>query len=86
MADSGGQARATEDRYRALLAVSQAIASHRELPSLFHELAGRLAAVVQFDHLALVLHEPDIMHQLVFPRAFFDPYAEWKSAPARYAV
>jgi hypothetical protein len=32
---------------------------------------------------ALVLHEPDIMHQLVFPRAFFDPYAQWKGAPTR---
>ncbi len=43
VADSDGQARATEDRYRALLAVSEAIASHRDLPSLFHELGGRLA-------------------------------------------
>ena len=32
---------------------------------------------------ALVLHEGDLMHQLVFPRSWFDPYAQWKGAPAR---
>ena len=31
--------------------------SHRDLSALFHELAGRLHQVVQFDGLALVLHE-----------------------------
>lgn len=45
IADRDAQATATEDRYRALLAVSEAIASHRDLPGLLHELAGRLAAV-----------------------------------------
>jgi hypothetical protein len=40
-----------------LLAVSQAIVSHRELFALFHELAGRLYQVVRFDYLALYLHE-----------------------------
>ena len=52
-----GQATATGDRYRALLAVSEAIVSHRDLSALFQELAGRLHQVVQFDSLALVLHE-----------------------------
>src|ERR1700758_5038885 len=56
-ADLGGQAAAPDDRYRALLAVSEAIASHRDLSALFHELAGRLHAVVRFDYLALMLHE-----------------------------
>jgi formate hydrogenlyase transcriptional activator len=51
------QATATGDRYRALLAVSEAIIAHRELSALFHELGGRLPQVVRFDHLALVLHE-----------------------------
>lgn len=32
---------------------------------------------------ALVLHESDIIHNLVFPRSWFDPYAEWANAPAR---
>jgi formate hydrogenlyase transcriptional activator len=53
----GGQASGTGEPYRALLAVSEAIASHRDLPALFHELAGRLHHVVRFDSLALVLHE-----------------------------
>ncbi len=48
----------TADRYRSLLAVSEAIATHRELPSLFHGLADQLAQVVPFDFLSLVLHEP----------------------------
>ena len=56
-ARSSGQATATGDRYRALLAVSEAIASHRDLSALFHELASRLQQVVHFDYLALLLHE-----------------------------
>jgi formate hydrogenlyase transcriptional activator len=43
--------------YQALLAVSEAIASHRDLSSLFSELAGRLHEVVRFDYVVLVLHE-----------------------------
>ena len=52
-----GQAAAPGDPYRALLAVSQAIVSHRDLATLLHDLAGRLPQVVHFDFLALVLHE-----------------------------
>jgi formate hydrogenlyase transcriptional activator len=44
-------------QYRTLLAVSEAIVSHRDLATLFHELAGRLHLVVRFDYLACVLHE-----------------------------
>jgi formate hydrogenlyase transcriptional activator len=54
-----GQATATGDRCQALLAVAEAIASHRDLPALFHELAGRLHPVVRFDNLALLLHEAE---------------------------
>ena len=42
----------------ALLEVSEAIAQHRELPALFHELAIRLHNVVDFDFLTLILHDP----------------------------
>ena len=56
-APTDGQAAAGGDPYRALLAVSEAIVSHRDLPALFHELAGRLHQVVCFDYLALVLHD-----------------------------
>src|SRR5947209_20162381 len=48
----------TLERYRALLEVSEAIAAHRELPALFHELAQRLPGIVRFDFLSLVLHDP----------------------------
>ncbi|HEV3167938.1 MAG TPA: hypothetical protein VGZ22_28310, partial [Isosphaeraceae bacterium] len=51
------QAPSTDHKYQALLAVSEAIVSHRELSALFHELAGQLHHVVRFDYLALVLHE-----------------------------
>ena len=44
-------------KYQALLAVSEAIVSHRDLSALFHELAGRLHQVVRFDYLGLCLHE-----------------------------
>src|SRR5271166_3328058 len=47
----------TDHKYQVLLAVSEAIVSHRELSALFHELAGRLHQLVRFDYLALYLHE-----------------------------
>jgi formate hydrogenlyase transcriptional activator len=40
-----------------LLAVSQAIVSHHDLATLFHELADRLHQVARFDFLSLVLHD-----------------------------
>src|SRR5437899_12208880 len=42
----------------ALLEVSEAIAQQRDLPALFHDLAGRLHSVIDFDFLTLVLHDP----------------------------
>ncbi len=57
-ADFPGQAPAPDDRYRALLAISEAIVAHRDLPALFNELAGQLNRVVRFDYLAFVLHDP----------------------------
>jgi formate hydrogenlyase transcriptional activator len=51
------KATATSDQYRALFAVSDAIASHRDLSALFHELGSRLGRVVSFDALSLVLHD-----------------------------
>ena len=35
------------------------------------------------DMTALVLHETDLVHQVVYPRDYFDPYALWKDAPTR---
>src|SRR5260370_28365186 len=54
---SDAQAQPADQRYQALLAVSEAIVSHRDLSALFHELAGRLRQVVHFDYLRLALHE-----------------------------
>jgi len=45
------QAPSTNHKYQALLAVSEAIGSHRDLSALFQELAGRLHQVVRFDYL-----------------------------------
>jgi hypothetical protein len=56
-ADLNRQATATGAAYRALLAVSVATVWQRDLPALFHELAGLLHQVVRFDHLTLFLHD-----------------------------
>ena len=45
-------------QFEALLEVSEAIAQQHDLKALFHELSERLHAVLQFDFLALVLHDP----------------------------
>src|SRR5262245_30075987 len=59
------------DRLRALLEVSEAIASHRDVAALFQDLAQRLPRVVPFDVINLVLydHARDVMclHALVAP-------------------
>jgi formate hydrogenlyase transcriptional activator len=47
-----------EAQHQALLEVAEAIAQHRDLGELFHELAERLHRVVQFDYLNLILHDP----------------------------
>src|SRR5262245_33633233 len=59
-------------QYRALLDVAEAIAVHRDLDELFHDLADRLPRVVPVDFINLVLHDParDVMrlHVLVSPQ------------------
>src|SRR5580704_9966887 len=47
----------SEAQHQALLEVSEAIAQHRDLRDLFHELAARLHRVVEFDYLSLILHD-----------------------------
>ena len=42
-------------QYQILLEVSEAIARHRDLGELFHDLADRLHRVLQFDYLSLLL-------------------------------
>jgi formate hydrogenlyase transcriptional activator len=48
----------SEARHQALLEVAEAIAQHRDLGVLFHELAERLHRVVEFEYLNLILHDP----------------------------
>jgi formate hydrogenlyase transcriptional activator len=55
--DALHRAGTTEEHYRALLGVSEAIITQRDLPALFHELAGRIVQVASFDFLSLVLHD-----------------------------
>src|SRR5271157_1141760 len=52
-----GQELSASQQYQALLAVSEAIVSHRDLETLFHDLAGRLHLLVRFDYLSSVLHD-----------------------------
>ena len=47
-----------EAQHQALLEVAEAIAQHRDLRELFHDLAARLHGVVEFDYLNLTLHDP----------------------------
>jgi formate hydrogenlyase transcriptional activator len=51
------QTTANRDQYLALLAVSEAIVSHRDLEALFSRLAEALHKVVRFDYLMLILHD-----------------------------
>jgi formate hydrogenlyase transcriptional activator len=52
-------AQALSSRSQALLQVTEAIAHHRDLAELFHDLAARLHGVAHFDYLNLVLHDPE---------------------------
>ena len=44
-------------KYLTLLELSKAIASHRELSALFHDLACRLQSLFDFSHLGMFLHD-----------------------------
>ncbi len=76
---------AVDLKYRqchALLEISEAIAVHRDLSELFHDLAQKLPRVVPFDYLNLLLHDParDVMrlHVLAAPQpSTIRPGLEW---------
>jgi len=61
----------SREQYRALLEVTEAIATHRDLDELFEELARQLPRVVAFDYINLVLHDSQRqtmrVHVLVSP-------------------
>ncbi|HWP59141.1 MAG TPA: sigma 54-interacting transcriptional regulator [Candidatus Acidoferrales bacterium] len=48
-----------QSQYQALLEISEAIAAHRDVDRLFHDLAPRLHPVVQFDFMNLIMYEPE---------------------------
>ena len=47
------------DQLRLLIEVSEAIASHRDLRTLFHDLAKRLPGLVRFEFIALFLYDSE---------------------------
>lgn len=60
VAATDGQANVTDEqtrKYLTLLELSKAIASHRDLSGLFHDLACRLQKLVDFSHLGVMLYD-----------------------------
>jgi formate hydrogenlyase transcriptional activator len=86
-ASAGSGLEQSERQFEALLEVSEAIAQQRDLKALFHELSERLHAVVQFDFLALVLHNPanDTM-RLHILETHDDDEPHDKESPGEYPV
>jgi formate hydrogenlyase transcriptional activator len=62
--DPGG----TAASYRALLGVAESVAAHPDPPELLRQIAARLRAVVPFDFLGVLLHDPtaDVLRLTVF--------------------
>ena len=84
---------ATPEQYCALLEVSEAIAAHRDLSALFQDLARRLHRVVNFDFLALILHEPargimrlHILESSITPHAEVGMETPLEGTPGGYIV
>jgi formate hydrogenlyase transcriptional activator len=70
-------------QFEALLEVTETITQQRDLKVLFHELSERLHCVVQFDFLALVLHDPATNTMRLHTLETREPYEkEEPSAPS----
>ena len=68
-------------QYRALLAVSEAIISNRDLGGLFRDLARRLSSVITFDYVSVLLHdaERDVMRLILWQTPDREPLrAGWE--------
>jgi len=72
------------EQYQGLLAVTEVIATQRDLSSLFHDLAMRLSPIVQFDLLALLLYDP--AKNLMRLRLLETPESSLTSLPDEYPV
>lgn len=62
------------DQYRALLQVSQVIAAHHDLKTLFEELAKRLPDVIPFEVIGLILHDQE--HNVMKAYVLKSPHTE----------
>ncbi|HEY3579551.1 MAG TPA: sigma 54-interacting transcriptional regulator [Pyrinomonadaceae bacterium] len=81
VAVTDGQSNVTDEqtkKYLTLLELSKAIASHRDLSGLFHDLACRLQKLVDFSHLGVMLY--DAKHNVMrFHLLETCEPAEWQS-------
>ncbi|MGH9845576.1 MAG: sigma 54-interacting transcriptional regulator [Blastocatellia bacterium] len=69
---------------QALLEITEVIATHRDLSSLFHDLAERLRPVVQFDLLGVSLYDPE--RDLMRLRLFETTLPDLPPPPGEYAM
>jgi formate hydrogenlyase transcriptional activator len=64
-------------QYHALLDVTEAIASHRDLPALFHDLSQKLNHITPYDFIGVLLHDAEHqvmrLHSLETPARFTTP-------------
>jgi len=69
------------EQYRALLAVSEAIISNRDLGELFRDLARRLGSIISFDYVSVLLYdsERDLMRLILWQTPDQEPLpAGWE--------
>src|ERR1044071_8355658 len=71
------------EQYRALLAVSEAINSNRDLDELFRDLARRLGSIISFDYVSVLLHdsERDSMRLILWQTPEQEPLAAGWEGP-----
>ena len=65
---SNGTSSSPVTPYETLLAVSESIVVHRDLATLYRDLAYRLQGMVRFNFVALILHDPmrNVMRRHIF--------------------
>ncbi len=70
-------------QYRALLEVGEAISTHRDIKSLFKDLANRLPSLTPFDVIGLILYDPErnVMKAHVLESTHTDGYPEGLELP-----
>lgn len=61
----------------------RALEIHNDLMWHEAEIRRALDLIERYEMTALVLHEPDLFNKITFPRAYFQPWSRWGSAPPR---